>query len=418
MNSEEKEAFLRSKDRGSAVVVEENQASTINSALAKSELVETIGREIDRLDRAAQASGYTQWAGLAAVAVMGWKALELFSQTAFQAVASWFVFLWLIVFLVRRTVGTLAQLMSGAKGTQYFRYPLQSAARIVALSFFAATNLALACVTYRLTSNLDWYRLFPVAFFGLVAFALFAMLLASKLPIPDGNAARVASIGEKVVGYLLSSLHFASIIVLFELVKLSDLTSGSLDLKAAILLVASYWLCMALLVKKEAHERSEHLRRLELEVALETVDSASGRERFQTLMLGLTAQSVLKPWIEEVVLPLDDAQASLAEAESLIQLVESSGKDGSAELAMPALRAMLTSAISLLDAASCKLTVADKAGKLLNIKASAALNRFLPSKDVVNQEVAKVSGQLQRVEKSIVRMRESTDTILSSIRQR
>ena len=390
-----------------------DSSNTINNALEKSELVTTIGREIERIDRATQSNGVTQWVMMTAIGVLVWRALDFADSSSFRPTAQWFVLFWLCALLIKRSVSVFRD-NGVANRQQYFRYPLQSPARRFFVIVFSLNFLLLAVVSERVTAGNGWWRWLLVIFFAFHFFVSLMVFVFSKFPMPEGETLnKVASTGEFVLSLAMNGMHCVSLVVIAAIIHAEMKIEVTDSFRLGLLLAVSCWLVMILIGGLSTGERRDQMRRLELEVSLDKVEPADGRERFQTLMLGLTTQSVLKPWIEDVVLPLDDVQSSLAEVGALLDVVEKAISDEDSVIPIAARKAMIASAATLMQSAIERARVATRAMKqfrrktlMLQSGVEAAVRIDIQAEDAriqaavkqVNDALSLVSGRIAGIQ--------------------
>lgn len=300
----------------------DGQVEQINSALQKTELLAAIGREIDRVDRAASLRGYTAWAIRGAIALLVWQlltiaegvnwieAFRIFYVLIFSSLAVLIFFSWVCGGQEQRS------------GRRYYFLLASSPARRASATALLILTVLLAFGSCSILGFESPAHLVPVSFFGAIAFSMIFFVFLPWVPVAKDSEDKSESVLQRWSLRFVVTLLLASSIHSFWRSDwvVVDLIAG-VELKVSVILLVLVWLVLSDVDGLESLERNHNLRRLELDLSLGKSSVHEVRERFDVLMLGMTAQEVVRPWVQAVVNELDDARSRVQEGEALLDTV-------------------------------------------------------------------------------------------------
>jgi len=191
------------------------------------------------------------------------------------------------------------------------------------------------------------------------------LLIAPKIPVADGFPKRGPVVG---IALLLFLLGACSIGLLLPAIDWNDVIRPSSGAKLAILSVAITVLVMKLANNLEAGERRTQFQRLETELTLSKIDLPQAKDRYENLMLGMSVSVALRPFVDSVMLPLDEAHACVSEVKQLLVRFQEARNAAAGEHDSTLDVAVEQRAVSLLEAAKKHFLASGKAyGRLKGV---------------------------------------------------
>ncbi|MFQ6309534.1 hypothetical protein [Lysobacter capsici] len=383
-------------------VDENSNSSVIISTVERAELLAAVGREIERVDRLSASNGYTNWALWAALGVVGWKLVEVLQKGVSDDVG--FVYLCLIVSMFTLRSGSRVLGDKGRRGGNIYVSFQDMGVSETFRAFFTGL-LAVVCIGIQFFRPVahDWQFWLPIFFLLLPSLALFVAIAPPKLPISDGWPKK----GPGRLGlwfiYMWILVGVSSCIILALQTNWLAFHKPTSSVQAGVLLFVMTVLAFRLARNIQAEERRDVLQRLETELTLSKIDVSDARERYENLMLGMNVSVAIRPWIDRVMIPLDEANAGLSEVKQLLNKMNEALSADSDNAVLEV--AVKQRASSLLKNVERSITASSKAHARLKGMCLAMFGEKDLSASPIAQEAERIMDAQNKIEEAVAEVK-------------
>lgn len=367
-------------------------------AVEKSELMSAVGREIKRIDQLATSNGYTSWALWGAIGVVGWKVVDIMQSGLTSKVGLVYVFI-VAVLSVGREI--LALLSSGEKGRGqvYFRYPSRERSARLGAVLVGSMNLLCLLIYLSFIPLGGWLLVFPCAYYIFPVVGILKYTFGQPFPISDFGFPK-KGVANKFAALLIWVWIFFGSFSAYLMIPYLNLPSFGRpdgDVRVAILCVVITVLVFRLAQNLSVMERRQAFQRLETELTLSKVDMGEARVRYENLMIGMNVSSAVRPWVDAVTIPLDEANSGLSEIAHLLNKIEGEGQGDRALMS-----AIFQRISSLLDDVGSAVDKSSKAYGALEKVCFYMFGTINISESPLSDEARKISQSIKIIRKSLV----------------
>lgn len=288
-------------------------ASVISTTVEKAELVSAIGREIDRIDRNAASHGYTSWALWGALGVLAWKGLELLPKVEVRELALTYLLILIAYLTTRLLVNTAAH--ENSTGPLYFETVGKNFPRIILM--LGVLGLCLA-IHWRFGASFGWRFWVVVLFLAIPLLSAMAVFFARDVPVAKGWQKDSRSRLSLLFAVILIGLGMLAVAATYYPLAPLNLLAPTESVKVALLGAVATILAFRLAKNVEATDRRTSFQRLETDLTLLKVEVSEARDRYESLMIGMNVSAAVRPWVDAVMIPLEEASANVSEARQLL----------------------------------------------------------------------------------------------------
>lgn len=321
-----------------------SDSNSLISTVEKSELISSISREIDRLDRRSAMTGYTSWALWAAIGLISWRAIDYIEKAEFNDVmvfCQFFISLNLIFGFIRSAFSN--------EEVKFSRWGDVGSGQLVRVGF--------GCLIYFFLTAANVYQYSGVASLGVILFfgqmtilssCFWFMAIFFDLPLVYGGGIKKASFVSKAIFAVCLGLGGWAVFYLFKTLDFDVLSPSSDSFKISVLAMVVFVLFSRLTMNFDVDWRRSRLQRLEVELSLSKIGNSEARERYEALMLGMSAYAAYRPWIDKVVMGLEEADLKLSDAAKILKLKQlgesGDGDDSVSDALLDKVRSLLKEA--------------------------------------------------------------------------